>query len=201
MVSLVAAGLVLGGVWLLLLANWSQKTSTIKQICLTASSVAERQLSPFKDTSLLPRIQRNVTKKYLASGDLREWPIYKDALRSWKRRVTIRAGSLKVTCKLLGSTGCGRTMVWVSRGRIHVIVLLLLFQADDWVCLWFNDSTLSPCLNGSLLYRPSAHGIKVKGRKKFISLSFPLLLPCFPEDSTCTNRTLELGKTLKPSRD
>lgn len=58
-VSLVAAGLN----WCLVVSDysswpiaWSQKNSTIKQICLTASSFSERQLSPFKDTSLLPRI-------------------------------------------------------------------------------------------------------------------------------------------------
>lgn len=80
---------------------------------------------------------KGMLKKSPISGDLREWPVYKDPLSSWKREVTIRAGSLKVTCKLLWSAGCGRTEVCLSRGRIHVIVLLLLLQADDRVCLWF----------------------------------------------------------------
>lgn len=69
--------------------------------------------------------------------------LHKDPLRTWKRSITIRAGSLKVPCQLLWSEGCGRTMAWVSRGRILVIVLQLLFPAVIESACGFNDSTLS----------------------------------------------------------
>ena len=112
----------LGCLCLFLLTDWFElkNWSTITQVCLTALLVPERQPSILKDTAFALGFKGMFKKHLLVSGDLREWPVYKDPLRGWKRSVTIRAGSLKVTCKLLWSAGCGRTMLWVSRGRIHV---------------------------------------------------------------------------------
>lgn len=118
---------------------WARKLKPYQADLPHSPPQSQRGSCPYSKTLAFSLgFKKNVEKKHpFVSGDLREWPVHKDPLSSWKRKVTIRAGSLKVTCKLLWSAGCGRIMVWVSRGRIHVIVLLLLFQADDWVCLWF----------------------------------------------------------------
>lgn len=70
-------------------------------------------------------------KKSSVSGDLREGPAHKAHIEQSEEEGHSQGRRIQSDTHTAVTAGCGGTMVRVSRGRIHVIMLLLLFQAHD----------------------------------------------------------------------